>query len=254
MRISNIFIVLLIFLLNSCVSKKEILYMQDVDKYDQKSIVYSQLLIQPNDILKITVGALIPETALPYNRISPKVVQQNSIEMMKLEGYLVSKESTIVFPGLGEISVENMSTSKLEAYLKERLRNDELLLDATVTIRILNSKVTILGEVNKPGTYDFTEERITLLQALGYANDLTIRGKRDDVLIIREADGIRQVKHLDLTSANWFDSPFYFIKPNDVIVVNQNSPKVSSAGYIGDVGTVLALTSVILSAVILITR
>lgn len=253
MKIKLIWIVL-VLVLNSCVSKKEIFYLQDVDDYNNTSLVYGQITIQPNDILKISVGALIPETAIPYNKDFSTVTQQNSIELMKLNGYLVSKENTIIFPSLGVVSTENKSTSELEQYLEQRLTDGGYLNDPTVTIRILNAKVTVLGEVNAPGTYEFTEESISLLQAIGYAGDLTIRGKRDDVLIMREVDGIRKVTHIDLTKADWMNSPFSYIKPNDVIVVNQNPPKVTSAGYIGDIGTLLALSSVILSIVILVTN
>lgn len=246
--------IVLVLVLNSCVSKKEIFYLQDADDYNNSSLVYGKITIQPNDILNIAVGALIPETAIPYNKISATESNQNNIELMRLNGYLVSKEKTIMFPSLGTISTDAMSTADLERYLEQRLTDGGYLNDPTVTIRILNAKVTVLGEVSKPGTYSFTEESITLLQALGYAGDLTIKGKRDDVLIMREVDGIRQVTHIDLTKADWLESPFSYVKPNDVIVVNQSPPKVTSAGYIGDIATVLGLSSVILSIIILVTR
>ena len=244
----------LLIVLNSCVSKKEIFYLQDVDDFNNSSLIYDQITIQPNDILNISVGALIPETAIPFNRNTISETQQNSIELMKLNGYLVSKEKTIIFPSIGTVSIEGMSTTQLERYLENKLTEGGYLNDPTVNIRILNAKVTVLGEVTKPGTYSFTEERITLLQAIGYSGDLTIRGKRDDVLIMREVDGIRKVSHIDLTKGDWLDSTFAYVKPNDVIVVNQNPPKVTSAGYIGDIATVLGLTSVILSVIILVTR
>ena len=253
MKIKLVGIILLV-VLSSCVSKKEIFYLQDVDDFNNTSLVYDQITIQPNDILNISVGALVPETALPFNRNFTSESQQNSIEIMKLNGYLVSKDKTIIFPSLGAISVENMSTTQLERHIENKLTEGGYLNDPTVNIRILNAKVTVLGEVTKPGTYSFTEERITLLQAIGYAGDLTIRGKRDDVLIMREVDGIRKVTHLDLTKSDWLDNSFAYVKPNDVIVVNQNPPKVTSAGYIGDIATVLGLTSVILSVIILVTR
>lgn len=253
MKIKIIGIVLTI-LLSSCVSKKEIFYLQDVDDYNNGSVDYPDITIQPNDILNISVGALLPESARPYNRNLNSTVQQNSIDIMKLQGYLVSKEKTIEFPVLGTLLVVGKTTAQLESMIKKRLTDEGHLVEPTVSVRILNAKVTVLGEVNKPGTYTFTEERITLLQAIGYAGDLTIRGKRDDVLIMRETDGVRQISHMNLTVSDWMDSPFYYIKPNDIIVVNQNPPKVTSAGYIGDIGTILALSSVILSVIILVTR
>ena len=114
--------------------------------------------------------------------------------------------------------------------------------------------MTILGEVKNPGTYSFTEQNITILQALGYAGDLTINGKRDDILITREVDGVRKISHIDLTSSSFMDSEFYFIKPNDNIIVNPNNPKVKSAGFVGNVGTILTIASLALSITILLTR
>lgn len=253
MKFKILGIVILLVVLSSCVSQKEILYLQDVDEFNNSALNYGDINIQPNDILNISVDALIPETAIPYNKTSGEK-QQSSIEVMKLEGYLVSLDHTIIFPVLGSISVENKTTTTLEAHLKKRLKEGGHLIDPSVTVRILNAKVTVLGEVNKPGTYSFTEESITVLQALGYAGDLTIRGVREDILIIREVDGIRSVSHIDLTSASWLESPFYYIKQNDVIIVNPNNPKVKTAGFIGDIGALLALTTVILSSIILITN
>lgn len=246
--------IIILIIVSSCVSKKEILYLQNADDVNNAAIAYNSITIQPNDILNISVGALIPETAIPYNRKQGDNAPQNSIDLLKLEGYLVSKEKKIVFPVLGEISVEGMTTAQLENYLKNRLKDGGHLLDPTVSVRILNAKVTVLGEVKNPGTYTFSEESISVLQALGYAGDLTIKGVREDVLLVREIDGIRQVTHLDLTSADLLNSPFYYLKPNDVIVVNQNTPKVKTAGFVGDVGTLLAVTTVVLSIVILLSR
>ena len=111
-----------------------------------------------------------------------------------------------------------------------------------------------MGEVNSPGTYDFTEQNITLLQAIGYAGDLAIGGKRKEVLLIREENGIRQQTTIDLTSTKWFDSPYYFIKQNDIIYVNPSGPVIKSAGYIGNLGTFLSVFSLALSTVLLIIR
>lgn len=245
---------IVMLLLSSCVSKKEILYLQDIDNYNGREITYQEITIQPNDILNINVGALIPETAVPYNRSYTTQGSTNSIDLLKLEGYLVTKENTILFPALGIVSVDGKTTTQLEKEIKKRLKDEGHLVDPSVSVRILNAKVTILGEVNNPGTYNFTEESITVLQALGYAGDITIQGVREDVLIMREVDGFRQVTHVDLTSANWLDSPNYFIKPNDVIIVNQNNPKVKSAGFINNLGALLGTASFIITVTLLLTR
>lgn len=228
--------------------------MQDVTNVGPGNVNYQTPTIQPNDILKINVETLIPEAAAPYNKGVLQGMQPQNIQLLQLDGYLVSLENTIKFPVLGEISTKDLTTMQLEEELKQRLVDGGHLINPKVNVRVINAKVTILGEVNQPGTYNFTEQNITLLQALGYAGDLTINGQRNDVLVTREVDGMRKVTHLDLTSAAFMNSDYYFVRPNDVIVVNPNNPKVKSAGFVGNVGTILTIASLALSITILLTR
>ncbi|WP_299099052.1 polysaccharide biosynthesis/export family protein [uncultured Winogradskyella sp.] len=242
-----------VMLLFSCTSKKEILYLQDADQYSNKEISYVKSTIQPNDVLRINVSALIPETAIPYNKITTGTGGA-SVELMQLDGYLVSENLTIKFPVLGVLSVAEMTTQQFSEFLKHKLEDGGHLINPSVDVRLINAKVTILGQVGQPGTYSFTEQNITLLQALGYAGDLTINGKREDVKIIRLENGVQQIAHIDLTSADWLNGPFSFIKPNDTIIVDPNNPKVKSAGFIGNVGTVISVVSILLTTVVLITK
>ncbi|WP_179004984.1 polysaccharide biosynthesis/export family protein [Winogradskyella forsetii] len=240
-------------LIFSCTSKKEILYLQDADQYNNNEIVYASSIIQPNDVLRINVSALIPESAIPYNK-SSNSASGVSVELMQLEGYLVSEKSTINFPILGVLSVADMTTQDFSEFLKKKLEDEGHLKNPTVEVRLVNAKVTILGEVNGPGTYTFTEQNITLLQALGYAGDLTINGKREDIKIMRFENGVQHIAHIDLTSADWLNGPYNFIKPNDTIIVDPNNPKVKSAGFIGNVGTLLSVVSILFTTVVLITK
>jgi polysaccharide export outer membrane protein len=249
---STLFFVLL---LSSCASKKDILYFQDAANYSSVPLARTSATIQPNDILSITVSALVPETALPYNIQSGSGgATTPNIETMKIQGYLVSPEGTIVFPILGDIVVKGKTIAAVEQDLKNILESGGHLVNPTVSIRILNAKVTVLGEVKTPGTFTFTEHYISLPQALGYAGDLTINGKRNDILLIRESEGVRTITHLDLTTANWLNNPDYAIKQNDVLVVNPNNPKIKTAGYIGNTSVVLTIASLILSSIVLLTR
>jgi len=236
----------------SCASKKDILYMQDSNEYAQTTLQFSSPKIQPNDILKIDVGALVRESAIPYNKQSNNAA--GALQLMQLEGYLVSEDNTINFPQLGLISTENKTVLEFQTYIKELLEDGGHLKNPTVNVRLLNAKVTILGEVNSPGTYNFTEYNITLLQALGYASDLTINGKREDIIVLRESEGNRLISHIDLTSTEFIGTDFYQIKPNDVIIVNPNNPKVKSAGFIGNTATFLSVFSILLTTVVLISR
>ena len=256
MRLYNKIVVvvfLLIFLSFSCATKKDVIYLQDNETYKTSTIVPSETTIQPNDILKITVGALVPEAAIPYNKVSFGTVQSTSIDIMKLEGYVVSPERSIQFPILGVISVKDKTTNQLSVHIKNLLEAGGHLTNPTVYIRVLNSKFTVLGEVKNPGTFNHTETNLSLLQALGYAGDLTINGKRDDVILIRELDGTRKITHIDLKTSDWLNSEAYQIKPNDVIIVNPNSRLIKSSGIV-DTGTFLAIASLTLSVVILLTR
>jgi polysaccharide export outer membrane protein len=251
-KISSAFII--IGLLQSCVSKKQMLYLQDLDSVNSQEITYNNHTLQVDDILKISVGALMSEAALPYNNFTAGSVVANNIDVMKLDGYLVSQNNTINFPVLGELSVKEKTAQDLENDIKKLLVDGGYLINPNVTVRLLNAKVTILGEVKRPGTFSFTENNISLLQALGLAGDLTINGSREDVVVLRRVDGVQTTTRINLTSANFLSGPYQMVKPNDVIVVNPNSAKLKTAGYVGNVSTILGITSLLLSSIILLTR
>ena len=241
-----------VFFFQSCVSKKQVLLMQDLNEVDISEVTLTQNTIQINDILKIDVTSLEGKESIPYNKTLSSGNGGASLDLIQLAGYLVTKNKTINFPVLGEISVVGKTTSSLESYLKERLKSGGHLINPNVMVRLLNAKVTILGEVNVPGTYTFTEKNINFLQAIGLAGDLTIDGNREDVILIRELDGKRITTKIDLTSSSFLTSPFQNIQPNDVIIVNPNYKKVTSAGLIGNISTFLSIASIVLSSLILI--
>ncbi|MEO6347781.1 MAG: polysaccharide biosynthesis/export family protein, partial [Aquaticitalea sp.] len=146
--------------------------MQDIDDYNNTALNQSYSNIQPNDILKITVGALVEESAIPYNRpVNRQSTGPGNSDAIKLEGYVVTQASTITFPVLGTISTANLTVLQLQDEITNMLESGGHLKHPTVSVRVLNSKITILGEVNSPGTIGFPENSITLLQALGYAGD-----------------------------------------------------------------------------------
>ncbi len=245
---------LIIVLIQSCATKKQILYIQDAEINKEEEVKYREVTIQPNDILKISVESLVPEAAQPYNKAGSGGNNQVNAESLQLNGYLVSTDNTINFPVLGKISTKNKTTQELEVVIKNLLESGNHLINPTIDIRIINAKFVILGEVRGPGTYSFTEQSLTLFQALGYAGDLSINGKRNDITIIREVDGIRKISHVDITSTQFMNSEFYYIKPNDQIIVNPNNPRIKSAGYVGNLGTLLGLISIAFSTIIIFTR
>lgn len=244
----------LILLSVSCVSKQQMLYLQDLESYKNTEVTYNNHTLQVDDILKISVGALMPEAALPYNNITAGSGVANDLDIMKLDGYLVSQNSTINFPVLGELSVKEKTTKDLENEIKKLLVDGGYLINPNVTVRLLNAKVTILGEVQRPGTFSFTENNISLLQALGLAGDLTINGSREDVVVLRRVDGLLTTARINLTSASFLSGPNQMVKPNDVIVVSPNNAKLKTAGYVGNISAILGITSVILTSILLFTR
>ena len=246
---------LFILVLSSCASKKDLLYFQDADNSIPAKIEYANNTLQPNDILEVKIGALVPETAIPYNNLVQKSGQPlQDIELIKLQGYLVGTDGYIVLPILGRILVANKTIASVEKELIRILEKDQHLISPSVSVRLLNAKVTILGEVNRPGTYNFTEQFISIPQALGYAGDLTIQGKRTDIILVREQEGTRTSSRIDLTTTNWMNNPEYRVMPNDVIVVNPNITKVKSSGIVGNASVVMSIVTTLLSITVLLTR
>lgn len=240
-------IVAIFMIFSSCATKKEILYFNDINVNEQDKIILSEGKIQVNDILSIVIASSTPELAAMYNN--------NQINASEIKtGYLVTLDETITLPILGKIIVKDLTIKSLENLLVQKLIDGNHLSNPIVTIRLINAKFTLLGEVKNPGTYTFNEQNISLLQALGYAGDLTIHGKRQDVLIIREENNKKTYMTIDLTSKKWFDSPYYYIKPNDVIYVNPNGAKVTSSGYISSFGSLLAIISIALSTILVLTK
>lgn len=237
-------------MLQSCTTKKQMLYLQDLDKYANTTINYTSPKIQPNDILKIDVGDLNPLVAAPFNINNGTNNSQTSVEMMRLSGYLVNPQGTIMMPILNEVKVGGLTPANVEVKIKERLISENYLVNPTVQVRVLNNKFTILGEVNSPGVIAFSEESISLLDALGLAKDLTYSAIRTDIQLIRESEGKRLVYHIDLTTASWMSNPNFRIRQNDVIVVTPNKLKANSGGVIKDplqlIGIVASLAALII--------
>ena len=245
-----ILIVLVLVILQSCTTKKNMLYLQDLDTYSNSTLNYAATKIQPNDILKINISDLNPLVSAPFN-ISDGLENLQSVEMMQLSGYLVTPQGNVTLPILNEIIVGSLTPAEAELKIKERLISEGYLVNPTVVVRVLNNKFTILGEVNSPGVKTFTEQSISLLDAIGLAGDLTYSAIRKDIKLIRELDGKRLVYHIDLRTASWMSDPNFRIRQNDVIVVTPNKLKVNSGGLIKDPLQLLAIIASILSLYLL---
>jgi polysaccharide export outer membrane protein len=237
----------------SCATKKEILYFQDIEKLNLQEINQSfEPLIEPNDILHISISSLNEEVVKPFLRNSEASPNNIANSNPGLQGYLVNHEGNIRFNVIGDISVGGKTRAEVVDVLKEKL--SEYIKDFVVDVRIMNFNITVLGEVKTPGVYNIKDERVTLPEALALAGDFTLDGRRKDVLIIREEDGKRKVERIDFTSSDLFTSPFYFLKQNDVVYVEPSLKGVKKSGFIPDIPALLSLVTVILSTVILLTR
>lgn len=241
--LKKIFLLLLSLTIFSCASKKDILYYQDLKDGSQEYINYLASSIQINDILFIKISALIPESAEPFNLQIGANSSNVSIETYRIQGYLVSQEGSIVFPILGTINLAGKTTTEAQTLIAKMLSDGGYIKEPTVSVRVINTKITVLGEVKSPGTFNYIEQNLSLNQAIGLAGDLSINGVRKDVMIIREVNGVRTHVHVDLTSSDWFSSPYYYVKQNDVIIVNPNDAKITTAGYINSLGTTIGIIS-----------
>ena len=245
-------VLLLLLVMQSCTTKKDMLYLQDLNAYSNRNLNFVMTKIQPNDILKIDVSDLNPVVAAPFNiNIGSSA---SSVQMMELSGYLVTPRGTITMPILNEISVGGLSPTEIEIVIKDRLISEGYLINPTVQVRVLNNKFTILGEVNSPGVYPFTEETISLLDALAMAGDLTSFGIRKDIQLIREANGKRLVYHIDLTTASWMSNPDFQIRQNDVLIIVPNKLKANSGGTIKDPLQIIGVIASLLAIILLISK
>lgn len=241
--------------ITSCVSKKEIIYMQDIEELKTASdTLYSKATIRPNDLLSIYVTAFDMEAAMPFNMILPATTLQEQANPISrnTQGYLVNQDGTIEFPVLGTLDVAGLTRQQLILKLKKEIST--YLVNPIVNVSILNYKVTVLGEVARPGTYSTPDERITLLEAIGMAGDLTIYGKRDNILVLREINGMKTYQKIDITQTDFLQSPFYYLQQNDVVYVQPNKAQMGGAAYNRNTSVYISIASVLISLMVLIAR
>jgi polysaccharide export outer membrane protein len=243
---TRIFIIsiLVIAMCSSCASRENLVYFQDEPLQESVQMAEpKQLLYKPDDLLTINVSALDPETVRPFNLpvVSNNTNVMNAQGVLQVQTYLVDYNGNIEFPVLGTIKVEGLTRQDFTNLLIEKIKT--MANDPIVNVRLANFTVTILGEVSRPGTFTIQDERITVLEALGLASDLTIYGERKKVLVIREIEGEKKFAQIDLTSVNTVNSPVYYLQQNDVIYVEPNKARIRSSSYNPNTGLVIAAVS-----------
>lgn len=242
-------------ILTSCASKKDVLYLQDISRLDSiNSSVQYTTKISPNDLLAITVTAENMAAVEPFNLPVSTVrdVNQAAAANRINQPYLVSPEGTINFPKLGVIDVAGKTRQELAKLLTSKL--EVYVIQPRVEVRIQNFKVTVLGAVSNPGTYAINDERVTILEALGLAGDMTIYGERASVLILREEEGLKRYGRVDLRQSDFLDSPYYYLKQNDVVIVEQNKAEVQKSISNPNTGIYFSVASLLLSVLVIFTR
>ena len=216
----------------SCINTKKAVYFADVqDKTFTRKGAEVQTPIQPNNILSITISSLNAEASAMFNPSNNYNNRATTATGSSTEsgGYLVDADGNIQLPVLGSIKAAGLTKQELRDNITNLILSRKLLIDPTVEIRFLNFEVTVIGEVGHPTVITVPSEKITLLKAIGLAGDITVYGLKDNVLLIREENGVKQTRHIDLTSSDFFNSPYYNLQPNDVVYVEPSRSKIASA-------------------------
>ena len=217
---------------SSCGNTQKVTYFNNIeDGVIPSSVMNLEPVVQKSDILSITVSSLNPEASIIFN--TPNLSGQgNNIagagNIAPSSGYLVNNDGYIQFPVLGNILAAGLSKQKLKDDITKMLIDKKLLIDPIVNVRYLNFRVTVLGEVARPTVVTVPNEKISILEAIGLAGDLTIYARRENVLLIREEKGSKLIKRLNLNTSEIFTSPYYYLKSNDVIYIEPNITKIAS--------------------------
>lgn len=272
MKIFRLLTLLLVALtLTGCVSTQKMYYMQGIDRLPKETLNQLQdyqLRAQPDDQLAISINSRDQELIAPFNSYmligtggagSNNSTASTAATQSGVAYFQVNKEGYIHFPILGDLYVLGQTHDQISSQIETRLREGNYMKDPSVKVKLMSFKVTVLGEVKNPGVQSLTNERLTLLEALGKAGDLLPSGQRENILVLREENGQRQSYTVDLTQArSVLESPAYYLQQNDVIYVHPNSTikvKGSATGtYVGLYGSIVSVLASIASLVVVLSK
>lgn len=234
----------------SCATKQDVVYFQNAKSFE--TIVDTDTFkakLKVGDIVSIYISTLDAAVATPYN------IFIASGSTGRLIDYLIDVDGNIDYPVLGKVKLLGLTVEEAKDLFKKKFSEGQLLKDPVVMIRFSNFRITVAGEVRSPGVYPVSGERISILEALGMAGDLTIKGRRDNILVVRDFNGTKTYTRLDLTNKEVFNSPVYYLTQNDYVYVEPNNSAVSGASGDLRIGTIISITSFILTtALIFVTR
>ncbi|PTX42638.1 polysaccharide export outer membrane protein [Christiangramia gaetbulicola] len=244
----------LALLLNSCATKKEIVYFYEGKETleGQQNLLDYEPKIEKNDVLRINVSSssINEEIVAPFQmRTGNQPAQGNGGQNPSLSGYLVSPDGLINFPVLGEIKVEGLTRTQVQKKLEKEI--ETFVKDPIVDVRIVNFKITVLGEIGN-GRVEVTDGRVTILELIAMSGGIPYSGRRENVMIIREENGIKKIGYIDMTDTELFKSPYYYLKQNDIVYVEPTYRTVKSAGFFTSYQGIISLGTTIISMYLLI--
>ncbi len=244
----------------SCASRDKLAYYQDIKNLEVSGNITYNPILKQDDLLLILISSPVPETTKDFN-LSTYVLsgtQGTNFSTDTAQGqprymtYLIDKNGNVQFPVIGSIKLGGLTRDEAMVVLQTTLK--KYITDPIVTLRILNYKVTVQGEVARPGVYDVTTERITLPEAISRAGDMTIYGKRENVLIIREIEGKKTYNFVDMTKSNFINSEFYYLSQNDLVVVEPNKTRMNASVVGPNISVIISSLSLLITVVALLIK
>ncbi|WP_417350498.1 polysaccharide biosynthesis/export family protein [Flavobacterium alkalisoli] len=249
---------LLFFVFTSCVPRKKIVYYQNLTSFEDSGNNF-ETRIKSDDLLMIIISApgdAAKDFNLPALGITGTDMFSSSMDaasgQQRIQTYHVDNNGFIQFPVLGKLEVGGMTKGEVIEMLNEKL--NKYIKDPVINLRIANFEIAVSGEVARPGRFTLQTERITLPEALAMAGDMTVYGKRDNVLVRRDINGKKTFNYIDMTKADFINSPFYYLQQNDEVYVEPNKTKINSSGVGPNVSVIISATSVLIALIAILTR
>ncbi|MDT0644572.1 polysaccharide biosynthesis/export family protein [Zunongwangia sp. F363] len=243
-----LFALIITALLASCSTRDEIVYFQNSEKLEgMENLLDYEPIIQPNDVLYIKVSSQIQEVVEPFQRNTGNQ-QGGGGQNSSLSGYVVDPDGYIQYPVLGQVQVAQQKRGEVEQMLQAKIR--KYVTDAVVNVRFMNYTVTVLGEVN--ARVPVQDGRISMPQLLAEAGGIPYTGKRENIKIIREVNGVKSVGYIDMTDSDMFNSPYYYLRQNDIVYVEPTYRQVKSAGFFTSYQGIISIGTTIISLYLLI--
>ncbi|OYX27657.1 MAG: sugar transporter [Flavobacteriales bacterium 32-35-8] len=253
LNLKSRFITLMVVLISSsCATKKDVVYFQNAKDFE--TIVNTDTFaprFKINDIVSIFVSVYdkTGELTRPFN-----LVTQDGGEGGSAIDYLIDTDGNIDYPVLGKVKLIGLTVEEAKQLLKEKLAEGDYLKDPVISMRIKNFRISVIGAVNSPGVYPISGERTNILEALAIAGDLNLKGRRDNILVIRDFNGTKTYTRVDITNKEVFNSPVYFLTQNDVVYVEPNNSAISGAGGDSRINQIIGYSSLLVSIILLTTR